>query len=231
MRFFSSIIFRISLGPLLLVVVSALSLLIFDFRSETALRHVIAKHDESTRMKEVVQRAIGDMAAAQQSASDHLTLSDVVDEAKLNQIKASFAARVKSVRDALADLGQMTNREDAEKSLTILAAYEKTAEQMARTAEIERTLGISLLRTTTDKFNQMMDGLQAWRSHIDSAAAESMAAATRDNARQRLISWAVVAGGQSDCSASRLYFIPRHHSPATASGNPDDCSHRRGSGK
>ena len=93
MRFFSSIIFRISVGPLLLVVVSALSLLIFDFRSETALRHVIDEHDESTRMKDVVQRAIVDMAAAQQSASDHLTLSDVVDETKLNQIKVSFAAR------------------------------------------------------------------------------------------------------------------------------------------
>ena len=96
-RFFSSIISRISVGPLLLVVVSALSLLIFDFRSETALRHVIDKHDELTRMKDVVQRAIVDMAAAQQSASDHLTLSDVVDETKLNQIKVSFAARVRRV--------------------------------------------------------------------------------------------------------------------------------------
>ena len=99
----------------------------------------------------------------------------------------------------------MTNREDAEKSLTILAAYEKTAKEMARTAEIERTLGISLLRTTTDEFNQMMDGLQAWRSHIDSAAAESMATATRDNARQRLISWAVVAA--VNLSALLLVYI------------------------
>jgi methyl-accepting chemotaxis protein len=190
-RLFSSIIFRISLGPLLLVVVSALSLLLFDSSNKTSLKHVVAMHDESTRMKEVVQRAIGDMAAAQQSASDHITLSDVVDQAKLNQIKVSFAARIKNVRDALGDLGQMTNREDAEKSLTILAGYEKTAEQMARTAEIERTLGIAMLRATNDGFNQMMDGLQAWRSHIDKAAVESMAAATRDNASQRLISWAI----------------------------------------
>ena len=109
------------------------------------------------------------------------------------------------MRDALADLGQMTNREDAEKSLTILAAYEKTAKEMARTAEIERTLGISLLRTTTDEFNQMMDGLQAWRSHIDSAAAAFMATATRDNARQRLISWAVVAA--VNLSALLLVYI------------------------
>ncbi len=138
MRLISSIAFRISLGPLLLVVVSAISLLIFDFRNETSLQHVIAKHDESTRMKEIVQRAIGDMAAAQQSASDHLTLADVVDQANLNQIKALFAARLKSVRDTLADLGQMTSREDAERSLAILAGYEKTAEQMAKTAEIER---------------------------------------------------------------------------------------------
>ncbi len=192
MRLISSIAFRISLGPLLLVVVSAISLLIFDFRNETSLQHVIAKHDKSTRMKEIVQRAIGDMAAAQQSASDHLTLADVVDQANLNQIKALFAARLKSVRDTLADLGQMTSREDAERSLAILAGYEKTAEQMAKTAEIERSLAIAMLRPTTDKFNQMMDSLQAWRSHIDSAAAESMAAATRDNASQRLISWAVV---------------------------------------
>jgi methyl-accepting chemotaxis protein len=204
-RLFSSIIFRISLGPLLLVLVSGLSLLIFDLRGETSLKHVIAKHDESTRMKEVVQRAIGDMAAAQQNASDHLTLSDVVDQAKLNQIKASFAARIKNVRDALADLGQMTSREDAERSLTTLAAYEKTAEQMARTAEIERTLGISMLRTITDEFNQMMDGLQVWRSHIDSAAAESVAAASRDNSSRRLISWTVV--GVVNLIALLLVFI------------------------
>ena len=61
-----------------------------------------------------------------------------------------FAARLKSVRDTLADLGQMTSREDAERSLAILAGYEKTAEQMAKTAEIERSLAIAMLRPTTD---------------------------------------------------------------------------------
>jgi methyl-accepting chemotaxis protein len=205
MRFLSSIIARMSLGPLLLVLVSGLSLLVFDSRNETSLRHVIARHDEATRMKEVIQRAIGEMAAAQQSASDHLTLSDFVDAAKLNEIKASFAVRIKNVRDALAVLGQMTSREDAEKSLTTLAAYEKAAEGMARTAEIERTLGISLLRGTTDKFNQMMDGLQTWRSHIDGAATESMVAAMRDNANQRLISWGVV--GAVNLIALLLVYI------------------------
>lgn len=205
MRFLSSIIVRISLGPLLLVLVSALSLLIFDIRSENSLQHVIAKHDEATRMKEVVQRAIGDMAAAQQSASDHLTLSDVVDEETLKQIKASFVTRMKSVRDALDDLGRMTSREDADRSLATVAAYEKAAEDLARTAEIDRTLGISLLRGTTDKFKQVMEGLQVWRSHIDSAAAESMAAATRDTASQRLISWAVV--GAVNLIALLIVFI------------------------
>jgi methyl-accepting chemotaxis protein len=193
MRFFSSIIVRISLGPLLLVLVSGILLLVFDMRSERSLQQVTARYDESTRLKEVTQRAVRDMAAAQQSASDHLTLSDVVDQTKLSQIKASFAERIKDVRDALANLGQMTNRADSERSLTTLAAYEKAAEQMARSAEIERTLGISLVRPTTEQFNQMMDGLQAWRSHIDSAAAESMTAVTRDNNNQRLMSWAVVA--------------------------------------
>jgi hypothetical protein len=81
MRFLSNIIVRMSMGPLLLVLVSGLSLLAFDFRSENSLRHVITKYDDSTRMKDIVQRAIADMAAAQQSASDHLTLSDAADDA------------------------------------------------------------------------------------------------------------------------------------------------------
>jgi hypothetical protein len=76
MRLLSSIIARIALGPLLLVLVSGLSLLIYDVHNETSLRQVIARHDQSARLKDVIQQAIGDMAAAQQSASEYLPPSD-----------------------------------------------------------------------------------------------------------------------------------------------------------
>jgi methyl-accepting chemotaxis protein len=194
MRFASSIIVRIALGPLLLVLASGLSLLLFDLRSESSLTHVIAQHDQSTRMKDIVQKAIGDMAGAQQNASDHLVLTDFgVDEAKMNQIKASFTTRIKSVHEALDGLSQMPGQEDVKKALTALTAYEKAAEQMARSAEIDRMMGISMLGTTTERFNGVMDALQASRSHIDNVAAESMLAAEQLNDSQRHMSWAIVA--------------------------------------
>jgi methyl-accepting chemotaxis protein len=193
MSFVSSILARISLGPLLLVLVSGVSLLLFDMRSETALRNVIARHDEATQMKEIIQRAIGDMAAAQQSASDQVTLSDTgVGDATLNPMKASFAARIKSVHDALDDLGRMTSRTDAEAALTALSGYETLAGQMTEAAGIDRMSAISVLKAATTRFTEVMGALQSWRSHIDSAAAKSVAAAQRDNDNQRLITWVVV---------------------------------------
>ena len=76
MRFLSSIMVRIAIGPLLLVLASGISLLLFDMRGESALRQVIAQHDESSRLKDVIQQAMGSMAAAHQTASDYMLLSD-----------------------------------------------------------------------------------------------------------------------------------------------------------
>src|ERR1700761_2573101 len=153
MRLLSSIIVRISLGPLLLVMVSGLSLLLFDMRSETSLRHVIAQHDGSARLKDVIQQAIGDMAAAQQSSSEYLMLSDAgLDAATMGKMTATSAARIKRVREALADLGRTSRREDADKALTTLATYEKAAAQMISMADSDPAMGISLLRTTSRRF-------------------------------------------------------------------------------
>jgi methyl-accepting chemotaxis protein len=193
MRFVLSIPARISLGPLLLVVVSALSLLLFDMRSETSLRHVIAEHDEAVRTEGIIERAIGDMAAAHQSASDQVTLSDTgVGEAIVNRLKTSFATHVKSVHEALDDLGRMTSRTDTEAAVAALSNYESLATQMMRSAGIDRMSAISVLQGATTRFNLVMDALQAWRTHIDSAADKAMADARRDNASQRLVSWTVV---------------------------------------
>jgi len=193
MRIVSSIPARVSLGPLLLVLVSAISLLLFDLRGETSLRHVIARYDDATRMKQIVQTAIADMAAAEQNASDHLTLSDSgVGAATLNQLKASFAARTKSVHDALEDLGRMTSQADADNALAALKGYDYAATQMAKMAEADRLSAVSMLRETTTRFNKVMDALQAWRSHIDATAAEAMAATQRNGRNQRLISWTIV---------------------------------------
>jgi methyl-accepting chemotaxis protein len=77
--------------------------------------------------------------------------------------------------------------------MTALASYESLAGQMTKSAEIDRMSAISMLRGVTGRFNQVMAALQAWRSHVDSAATESVAAAGHDNDKQRLISWMVVA--------------------------------------
>jgi methyl-accepting chemotaxis protein len=193
MRLVSSIPARISLGPLLLVLVSGFSLFLFDMRSEISLRHVVAKHDEATQTKEIIQQAIGDMAVAQQNVSDHLTLSDAgVGEPTLDRLKASFAARTKRVHEVLHDLGRTAGREAAQTADTALTNYEYVAAQMAKMAEIDRLSAVSMLRGTATKFNQVMDALQTWRSHIDSTTAESMAATQRDVRHQRLLSWSIV---------------------------------------
>ena len=193
MRFVSSIPARISLGPLLLVLVSGLSLLLFDMSGARSLRHVIARHEEATRTKEIIQGAIGELNAAQQNVSDHLTLSDAgVGQATLDKLKASFAAHTRGVHDALDDLGRKTSRADAEVALTALKGYEFSAAQMAKMAEIERMSAVSMLRQTATDAANVMDALQAWRSHIESAAADAMVATQRDARNQRLISWGVV---------------------------------------
>ena len=194
MQFFSSIIVRIALGPSLLVLVSGLSLLLFDIRNEATLRHVVNQYDQSTRLKDVIQQATSDMAAAQHSSSDYLMLSDAgLDAATMNQMTASAAARIKNVRTALADLGRLSSRENADKAMIALASYETSAAQMISMATSDPAMGISLLRNTGRRFNQMMDALQAWRLQIERTAADAVLLAKRDGARQRLLSWLVVA--------------------------------------
>ena len=206
MRLFSSIIVRIAMGPSLLVLVSGLSLLLFDMRNEAALRHVIAQYDQSTRLKDVIQQATSDMAAAQQSSSDYLMLSDAgLDAATMNQMTASAAARIKNVHTALDDLGRMSSRENAEKAAAALASYETSAAQMISMATSDPAMGISLLRNTGRRFNQMMDALQAWRLQIERTAADAMLAARRESASQRLLSWLVV--GAVNLVALAIVFL------------------------
>jgi methyl-accepting chemotaxis protein len=194
MKALSSILVRISLSPLILVIVGGLSLVMFDLGSNASLRQVVAKHDEATRNKATIQQAISDLAAAQQNASDHLTLSDSgVDKGRLEQLLASFGQRVDKVREALRQLGQVAGRDDAQATLASLDAYEKAARQMAQMAEVDRLMGVGLLGTTTDRFGAMMGALETWRSHLDRMAADSIVAAQRDNDRQRMLSWGVVA--------------------------------------
>ncbi|MTJ84307.1 MAG: HAMP domain-containing protein [Telmatospirillum sp.] len=193
MKGFSSILVRISLSPLILVVIGALSLLVFDRQSASSLDDVIVRHDEATRTKETIQKAIGDLAAAQQNASDHLTLSDSgVDKARLDKLRTAFAGRMKSVREALQTLGGTTGRADAEATLAALDTYQKAADQMGQMAEVDRLMGVGLLGATQDHFTEVMEALRVWRTHIDQAAADHIAAAKHDSESQRLVSWLVV---------------------------------------
>ncbi|HUB43974.1 MAG TPA: methyl-accepting chemotaxis protein [Acetobacteraceae bacterium] len=189
----SSIIVRVVLGPLLLVLVSALSLVLFDIRSGASLQHVVDQHNESARLKDVIQQAIGDMAAAQQGGSDYVMLSGAgLDAATMNNYMESYTRGIRGLHAALAELGRMAGRKDADKAEVALASYEKAAAQMFSMATGDPAMGISLMRNSSRRFGEMMDALQAWWSQIEQAAAASMGATQRRNDQQRLMSWAVV---------------------------------------
>jgi methyl-accepting chemotaxis protein len=189
----SSIVVRVAMSPLLLVLVSTLSLVLFDIGSGASLRNVVVQHNESARLKDVIQQAIGDMAAAQQGASDYVMLSGAgLDAATMNKYMEAYTAGIRGLHAALAELVRMTGRKDADKAEATLGSYEKATAQMFSMATGDPAMGISLMRNSSRRFGEMMDALQAWRLQIEQAAAASMGAAQRRNEQQRLISWAVV---------------------------------------